>query len=98
MAYDGNGLAHVLSPGHLGELSEEWSAAREGGGQNHLSLDVFHEVTQIHSPGRTLTLMVCGAGRKGDWGNLNPETGAFEPNRPDPSFRDRLKALNPRMP
>ncbi|MFG2684336.1 hypothetical protein [Streptomyces sp. NPDC048392] len=69
----------------------------EAGGRNHLPLDEYHEVTKIHEPARTLTLMVCGEGRKGDWGYLDPATGKVEANQPDPTFKARLVALNPRM-
>ncbi|EST27415.1 hypothetical protein [Streptomyces roseochromogenus] len=69
----------------------------QAGGQNHLPLTTFHEVTAIAEPGRTLTLMVCGAGRKGEWGYIDPESGEFEANQPDPGFRARLVAINPRL-
>jgi hypothetical protein len=69
----------------------------KAGEQNHLPPTTFHEVTQISEPGRTLTLMVCGAGRTGAWGYIDPETGEFEENQPDPDFRRRLEALNPRL-
>lgn len=69
----------------------------ERGGHNHVPLDVYHEVTKIHDPGKTLTLMVCGQGRKGEWGYLNLTSGKFEKNQPDPTFKERMVALNPRM-
>lgn len=69
----------------------------EAGERNHLPLTAFHEVTHLSAPGRTLTLLVCGAGRTGAWGYLDPETGRFQENRPDPGFRAHLKALNPRL-
>ncbi|MGY4969559.1 hypothetical protein ACWGCC_10055 [Streptomyces nigrescens] len=97
-------VAHVLMGGYTEQRYQvidgtvhTATQTHKAGGENHLPLDVFHEVTQIHAPGRTLTLMICGKGRKGDWGYLDPESGAFEANRPDPEFRDRLVALNPRM-
>ena len=70
----------------------------QAGEQNHLPLSTFHEVTEILSePGKTLTLMVCGEGRTGDWGYIDPETGEFEVNQPDLGFRARLEDLNPRL-
>ncbi|MEU9197738.1 hypothetical protein [Streptomyces hundungensis] len=96
--------SHVLAGGY----TEQRYMLREGrvvtepqehsaGGSNELPLDVFHEVTRIHEPGATLTLMLCGAGRQGAWGYLDPATGGTYDNEPDPTFRDRLLALNPRM-
>lgn len=70
---------------------------RVAGGSNELPLNVFDDVTRIHAPGATLTLMLCGAGRQEAWGYLDPETGRTYDNEPDPGFRDRLLALNPRM-
>lgn len=67
------------------------------GEQNHLPLTTFHEVTAITEPGRTLTLMLCGAGRNGEWGYIDPQTAKFEANQPDPGFHARLQALNPRL-
>ncbi|MEU3186016.1 hypothetical protein ABZ707_17710 [Streptomyces sp. NPDC006923] len=96
--------AHVLRGGYTeeryelvdGELVTE-TRVHEAGGTNHVPLSTFHEVTRIAAPGGTLTLMVCGAGRKGAWGYIDPETGRTEPHQPDPSFRQHLAALNPRM-
>jgi hypothetical protein len=67
------------------------------GDKNHVPLDLFHEVTEIHDPGRTLTLMVCGRGNKGQWGYIDPNTGEFRPNQPDPTFLERAREINPRM-
>ncbi|MFF7446509.1 MULTISPECIES: hypothetical protein [unclassified Streptomyces] len=96
--------AHILAGGYTeqryevvdGQVVTE-TQVHMAGDTNEVPLSTFHEVTDIQAPGRTLTLMVCGAGREGDWGYLNPTTGELEPNRPDPGFRDRLIALNPRM-
>ncbi len=57
-----------------------------------MPLDVYHEVTAIAEPGRTLTLMLCGAGRQGAWDYLDPETGRTYGSAADPGFRDRLVA------
>jgi hypothetical protein len=48
-------------------------------------------------PGRTLTLMVCGRGNKGQWGYIDPDTGEYRDNEPDPTFLERAKRINPRM-
>lgn len=65
------------------------------GGVNDVPLTTYHEVTDIHEPGQTLTLMVCGPGRQGAWGYLDVHTGEHLPVEPDPLFRERLLALNP---
>ncbi|MDQ0604285.1 hypothetical protein QF037_008630 [Streptomyces canus] len=96
--------AHILAGGYTeqryelvdGQVVTE-TRVHEAGGTNHMPLSSFHEVTHIQVPGRTLTLMVCGAGRQGAWEYLDPDTGEVEPNRPDPGFREGLAALNPRM-
>lgn len=96
--------AHILAGGYTeqryevvdGQVVTE-TQVHAAGGANEVPLSTFHEVTDIQAPGRTLTLMVCGTGREGDWGYLDPATGEVEPNRPDPGFRERLIALNPRM-
>lgn len=96
--------AHVLMGGYTeqryqvldGEVHAE-ARSHDAGGQNHVPLDVFHEVTHVHTPARTLTLMVCGQGRKGNWGYLDVDTGAFEENQADPTFKARLQTLNPRL-
>jgi hypothetical protein len=96
--------SHILSGGY----TEQRYTLRDGttitesrthtaGSSNHVPPDVYHEVTEITEPGRTLTLMLCGAGRQGSWSYLDPETGRTYANEPDPGFRDRLIALNPRM-
>lgn len=96
--------AHVL----LGGYSEDRYVPTDGngvrarrgvehasGGVNAVELADFHEVTAIHEPGRTLTLMVCGP-RSQAWGYLSTDTGAFCPRpAPEPEFMDHLRALNP---
>ncbi|KUN02094.1 hypothetical protein AQI95_28875 [Streptomyces yokosukanensis] len=98
--------AHVLLGGYdeqrYGLLDGKVSTTtmtHRAGGANHLPLHVFHEVTRIHEPGRTVTLMICGKGTKGDWGYLDPETGTITPNQDvsGPTFRQRMVAINPRM-
>lgn len=96
--------AHVLAGGYTEQRYElvdgrvvTETRTHEAGGTNTVPLSSYHEVTHIQAPGRTLTLMVCGAGRKGEWGYLDPATGELEPNQPEPGFRERLAALNPRL-
>lgn len=64
---------------------------------NSVGLNTYHEVTEIHEPGRTLTLMVCGAGQRGRWGYLDVATGEHRRVQPDPHFTARLAALNPHL-
>jgi hypothetical protein len=47
--------------------------------------------------GRTLTLMDCGQGKPGEWGYLDPDTGRFNRNAPDPQFMALLRDRNPHM-
>lgn len=65
-------------------------------GESHdLPRDVYHEVTGVWEPGRTMSLMMCGRGERGTWGHLNPDTGKHTPSRRDPKFQAHLAALNP---
>jgi hypothetical protein len=66
------------------------------GDTNEIPLDLFHEVTNVLDPGRTLTLMVCGRSMGiGSWGHLDPDTGQYTPNTPDPQFMALLRDRNP---
>ncbi|MER8002966.1 hypothetical protein [Streptomyces sp. NPDC095613] len=95
--------AHVLLGGYNedryvpdgGTVRAERSVEHQAGAVNRVPIDVYHEVTQIHDPGRTLTLMVCGRGERGRWGYLDINTGTRVPVQPDPKFAARLRALNP---
>lgn len=96
--------AHVLLGGYTeqryelaGKAVKSTAETHLVGGQNHVPLSTFHEVTEIAEPGRTLTLMLCGEGTHGDWGYLDPETGKVTVNVADPGFQARLAQLNPRM-
>ncbi|MEU7044920.1 hypothetical protein AB0A77_28230 [Streptomyces varsoviensis] len=96
--------SHILLGGYsedryvAGDLaSAEMGVEHRSGGANIIPRDLFHEVTAIHEPGRTLSLMVCGRGRRGSWGYLDPDTGQCTPVRPDPGFTDRFAALNPHI-
>uniref|UniRef100_UPI003F492805 hypothetical protein n=1 Tax=Amycolatopsis sp. CA-096443 TaxID=3239919 RepID=UPI003F492805 len=64
-------------------------------GRNDVPREVYHEVTEIHEPGRTLSLMVCGRGERGTWGHLNTSTGLHTPTLPNPGFKAKLRQLNP---
>ena len=65
------------------------------GGVNSVGREVYHEVTEVHAPGGTLSLMVCGRGERGRWGYLDLATGLHRAAAPDPGFGERLRALNP---
>lgn len=95
--------AHVLLGGYSEDrytpdgsrvLAQRGVEHRQGG-VNDVSRRVYHEVTEIHAPGRTLTLMMCGRGQRGAWGYLDTDTGQHISVRPDPKFAGRLRALNP---
>ena len=73
----------------------ERAVEHRAGGVNDVPRAVYHEVTEVHAPGRTLTLMVCGRGQRGSWGYLDVATGRHQAVGPDPGFADRQRALNP---
>ncbi|MEU7162228.1 hypothetical protein AB0A98_38305 [Streptomyces chrestomyceticus] len=83
---------YELSDGHV---RADLAVAHRSGTVNEIDRALYHEVTGIHEPGRTLSLMVCGPGVRGSWGYLDPDTGRCVPSAPDPGFTDRLRALNP---
>ncbi|NKQ55602.1 hypothetical protein HFP15_22215 [Amycolatopsis sp. K13G38] len=95
--------AHVLLGGYNedryspenGTIHRERGVEHTAGCVNDVPKAVYHEVTAIHDPGRTVSLMVCGQGARGDWGYLDLATGEREPVRPDPDFAAKLRALNP---
>ncbi|MEU8954925.1 hypothetical protein AB0C93_11535 [Streptomyces sp. NPDC048518] len=99
--------AHVLLGGYSedryipdgdGGVRAEHGVGHSSGGSNTVPRDVYHEVTEIHQPGRTLTLMVCGPGERGRWGYLDLATGQHRAAAPDLDFSARLQAINPRHP
>lgn len=55
----------------------------------------YHEVRGVHAPGRTMSLMVCGRGRRGDWGYLDVVTGEHRKLQPVTNFDAMYAALNP---
>jgi len=96
--------AHVLLGGYSedrytpsadGAVRCEPGVEHLAGGVNSVPREVYHEVTEIHESGRTLTLMVCGRGDRGSWGYLDLATGLHRAAEPDPGFGERLRALNP---
>ncbi len=62
---------------------------------NEVAHDVFHEVVGIHDPGRTMSLVVCGFGKFGNWSHLDVETGKLRRDQPVKGFDAMLAALNP---
>lgn len=81
-----------VSGGHV-----EMTGRQHGAGDtNAIPLDLFHEVTIVLVPGRTLTLMVCVKSRR-EWGYLDPDTGEYTRNTPDPQFMALLRDRNPHM-
>lgn len=96
--------AHVLlggysedryTPDGTGMVRAERGVEHAAGGVNGVPRSVYHEVTAIHEPGRTLTLMVCGRGERGAWGYLDLATGQHRHVEPDRTFAARLRAINP---
>jgi hypothetical protein len=67
------------------------------GAVNTILKDGFHEVVEVDP--QTLTMMVCGKGVRGDWGYLDPVTGAYTHNKDqvDPHFKVNAKKLNPQL-
>ncbi|MER7212433.1 hypothetical protein ABT340_35720 [Streptosporangium sp. NPDC000239] len=99
--------AHVLLGGYdeeryvrKGYEIIQGAASHRAGRANVLHRELFHEVTEIHEPGRTLTLMVADApGVRGGWGYLSPDTGAYiAAPPPSEAFLAALRELNPHRP
>lgn len=76
-------------------VREQLGVEHRAGSVNDVPRSVYHEVTEIHEPGRTLTLMVCGRGEKAAWGYLDTRSGVHTPTAPDPDFKTKLRHLNP---
>ena len=97
--------AHVLLGGYCEDryvpdgstVRADLGVEHTAGGVNAVPRTVYHEVTAIHDPGRTLTLMVCGRGERGTWGYLDMATGEHRRAAPDPGFSARIAALNPHL-
>lgn len=86
---------HELGDVHVSEVTYMAGSKRN---RNYMPHTIFHEVEEVLEPGRTLSFMVCGPGKKEGWGYLEPGTGRYTPHKLspiDPQFRARLLALNP---
>lgn len=87
-----------------GLLVEQGSAVNIPGRVNRIFARDYHEVTSIASPGRTVSVMVCGRwihdeSYQGIWGHLDLDTGRHVPVQRDPAaqerFCSRLYRINP---
>lgn len=92
VAHPNGVLDNPLSSWELGAVSVRYGVMHRAGDNNNLSLATFHEVTKVHEPGRTLSLMDCGQGRKDGWGYLDPDTGLYVPKQQSP-IDSRFEAL-----
>ncbi|MFI6688044.1 hypothetical protein [Streptomyces sp. NPDC050485] len=98
--------SHILTGGYTedrytlvgGQVRTETGVSRTAGSANAISRTDYHEVTAVHEPHGTLSLMVCGPGRPGTWGYLDLDTARHVPALADHGFLDRLRALNPHQP
>jgi hypothetical protein len=88
---------HPETQGHVRADVRAETRQHTAGGINGVALSTFHEVTEILAPGRTVTLMDCGPSTTGRWGYLDPDTGTFTPNTPDPLFGQLLRDRNPHL-
>lgn len=79
----------------VGNIAENLDVTHGGPTVNRVDKEDYHEVPRVHVPGRTMTLMVCGAGRMGDWGYLDLDTGAHNPLQPVENFAELFAAVNP---
>lgn len=91
--YDENRWHH--DPEH-GRVVDELGLSHLTGQANRVDKHVFHEVCAVHQPGRTLSLMVCGTGVRGDWGYLD-DSGRYlhHSTQPVDGFDRMLADLNP---
>lgn len=87
-----------------GLLVQQGSVLNLPGSVNRIFARDYHEVTSIASPGRTMSVMVCGRwihdeANKGIWGHLDLHTGCHVPVQRDPveqeRFRARMYRINP---
>ncbi|HKX72729.1 MAG TPA: hypothetical protein VJM32_01805 [Candidatus Saccharimonadales bacterium] len=98
--YSNRVVIDPYSPWDVGAVTVQAGVSHGTGSINDISLDTFHEVTRVHEPGRTLSLMDCDLGRKEGWGYLDPDTGLYLPNKQspiDPRFKALLLARNPHL-
>lgn len=85
---------HELGDVHASEFT--YHAGTEHN-RNYMPRTVFHEVTRVLKPRRTVSVMVCGPGRKEAWGYLEPGTGRYTPHKLSTvghDFQARKLALN----
>lgn len=79
-----------------GEVKRE-KVTYKAGDRNVMPYHVYHTVIAVE-PG-TLTRMVTGpAVPENEWGYLDPVTGEYTRAQMDPTFMDRLRALNEFIP
>jgi hypothetical protein len=87
-----------------GLLVQKGSVLNLPGTVNRIFARDYHEVTSIASPGRTVSVMICGRwihdeANKGIWGHLDLLTGCHVAVQRDPveqqRFRDRMYRINP---
>jgi hypothetical protein len=100
VADPGSLLVDPHSFGEVGLANIAQGVEHRAGQGNEIDLVTFHEVTAIHEPGRTISLMNCGLGRKDGWGYLDPSTGTYTPNKQsptDPRFKTLLLDRNPHL-
>lgn len=93
-------LADPYSSSNVGLANVAQGVLHRAGAHNLIDLVTFHEVTEILDPGRTLSLMDCGVGRKEGWGYLDPDSGLYTPHKQsptDPRFRALLLDRNPHL-
>jgi hypothetical protein len=93
-------LADPHSRWDVGLAAVNQGVVHQAGEDNELDLVTFHEVTEVLEPGRTLSLMDCGIGRKEGWGYLDPGSGLYTPNKQspsDPRFRALFLDRNPQL-
>ncbi|GAA1281645.1 hypothetical protein [Saccharothrix xinjiangensis] len=79
-----------------GRVVDQLGVEHTTGAGNVVDKAVFHEVCEVHDPGRTLSLMVCDAGVRGDWGYLD-DSGRYlhHSTQPVEGFEQMLADLNP---
>ncbi|WP_280391278.1 hypothetical protein, partial [Nocardia wallacei] len=63
-------------------VREQLGVEHRAGGRNPVPRSVYHEVTHIHEPGRTLSLMVCGPGDPAAGGEQGGGARAAHPPPP----------------
>src|SRR5919106_4229624 len=86
-----NGLTEDRYDTNGDQVTTEYNVAHRFGTSYQVPKHLYHEVTDIHGePGRAMTLMVCGVGKRGDWGYLDVDTGAHRQIEPDPDFSKRF--------